>query len=680
MSFFTPLFLVGLAGMLLPVLIHLLTRDRIRKVEFSTLRFFVRASGRVLRRKRFREMILLVLRSAVCGLLAVAFARPLLSADAQDDKDIKIVHARTARVILADVSASMARGNGAELLRKAARGAMKDLRENTDAAGVIAFADNVTVEAPLATDFRRANDAVAGLAPTQGATNIPQALRWADGELRRARAVKREIVLISDLQRSGWQQLKEDFKLFPGVKLVVEPIRPEPAGGGVAILGGNFPETAVLDKEPQAISVQLANFTAKDIDNLEVRFVLGPQPQTRKLHLPTGGTANATFRYVFQTPGDNRGRVEAAGCEPYWFNTRVMPKIKVVLVDGSMPAGGKPSEAAYYLATAMDPGPDVGSPFECVTRAAGQVGAGELAGAQVAVLLDVKSVPVDVHKALADLLARGGGVFLLPGEHVDAAAFDRDLGDLAPCKLRQIRTARMMRTGGAGAALANIDYQHPIFEIFSHPRHGDLSLPKFKRYWEVSDSQLAQVLARFDDNRPAVLARAVGSGMSMMLAACPDPAWTDFARQTTFLPYVWQTLKYLAARTEHKTMYTVGDSLPVPDKYTLLGPDGKADEVARLGARQCGFYTLKDPKGVEVVTFAVNREPAEANPAVVAADEIIAAVQRPEAPTAAGASAAAEAKGQGPQSDDGGLWWWVVLATAVLLAGELVLGNHTLRH
>ena len=81
MNFGSPLFLIGLSAAALPILIHLLTRDRIRRVAFPTLRFFSGASRHVLRRKKFREAILLVLRSLACALLAVAFARPLLSAE-----------------------------------------------------------------------------------------------------------------------------------------------------------------------------------------------------------------------------------------------------------------------------------------------------------------------------------------------------------------------------------------------------------------------------------------------------------------------------------------------------------------------------------------------------------------------------------------------------------------------
>src|SRR5277367_3740287 len=73
MSFVNPYFLFALAGVAVPVLIHLLTRDRIQHAPFSTLRFFARGAKLVVRRKKFRELLLLLLRVALAALLALAF-------------------------------------------------------------------------------------------------------------------------------------------------------------------------------------------------------------------------------------------------------------------------------------------------------------------------------------------------------------------------------------------------------------------------------------------------------------------------------------------------------------------------------------------------------------------------------------------------------------------------------
>ena len=66
MGFLNSVFLIGLLAAGVPILIHLLTRDRVQRVAFSTLRFFANVSRSVLRRKRFREAILLAMRRWPC--------------------------------------------------------------------------------------------------------------------------------------------------------------------------------------------------------------------------------------------------------------------------------------------------------------------------------------------------------------------------------------------------------------------------------------------------------------------------------------------------------------------------------------------------------------------------------------------------------------------------------------
>lgn len=669
----------GVVGAAIPILIHLLTRDRVKRVAFSSIRFFLKSNRRILRRRKFREMMLLAMRVIACALLAVAFARPFVkAAEARQPGGVK---AATARVIVADVSASMARAGIKAQLRKEAQAAVESLSAGTDAAALITFADFPTIDAPLSTDLAEVRSKVGSLAPGHGGTNIPEALRRADAELRRAEAPRKEIVLISDLQRTGWQDLKEDFKLSPGVKLDVRGVRGEGQGGNLAIAGGSCPATAVQDREAREVTVQIANYSDRPQEGVEVKFTAGGKTESRKVNLRPGGAAAATFRHVFDAPGDNPGTVSISGDgQPgdnvFYFNTRVIPKIKVALIDGSPSAAG-PSEAAFYVETALTLGRNPGSPFDCRVLGAQEVSAADLREVRVAILCDVAALAPDVRRALGELLRRGGGLLFLPGDAVETKTFAESFAALAPCKLGRILSGRALRGGGTGASLSKIDFQHPIFEIFSYPRHGDLALAKFQRYWEVTDSQLSAVPARFDDNRPALVLKEIDGGISMLLASCVGESWTDLPRQATFLPLLWQGLKYLAARTEQATAYTVGDSLPVPKDHHLKGPDGQTAERS-IPAAAPGFYTLIGPSGQTVLTYAVNRNPAESAPGTVAAEEIVAAVvSTAQAGTPAGQVGPEDAR---KQKDDQGLWSYLLAAIAVLLAGELLLGNRTLRH
>src|SRR4029453_15138087 len=78
MSFLTPLFLVGLAGVAIPVLLHLIQRERRNVVQFPSLMFLRRIPYQPVRRRRIRHWLLLARRLAALSLVVLAFARPFM--------------------------------------------------------------------------------------------------------------------------------------------------------------------------------------------------------------------------------------------------------------------------------------------------------------------------------------------------------------------------------------------------------------------------------------------------------------------------------------------------------------------------------------------------------------------------------------------------------------------------
>src|SRR5688500_893701 len=100
MSFIQIGFLAALAALAVPIVIHLVFRQRAKKVDLGTLRFLRIELEHNARRRRVMRWLLLMLRLACVALLAFLFARPyLLSARSAGEK-------RTVAVLI-DRSATM---------------------------------------------------------------------------------------------------------------------------------------------------------------------------------------------------------------------------------------------------------------------------------------------------------------------------------------------------------------------------------------------------------------------------------------------------------------------------------------------------------------------------------------------------------------------------------------------
>ncbi len=82
MSFLHPgLLVAGLVAVLLPILIHLLTRRRRKTVRWGAMRFLMEAYRRQKRRLRLEQFLLLAMRCLLIGLIGFGLARPIFGAD-----------------------------------------------------------------------------------------------------------------------------------------------------------------------------------------------------------------------------------------------------------------------------------------------------------------------------------------------------------------------------------------------------------------------------------------------------------------------------------------------------------------------------------------------------------------------------------------------------------------------
>src|SRR3982750_2714003 len=108
MAFLTPLFFVGLGAIAVPVLVHLIQREKKRVIEFPSLMFVRRIPNQSVRRRRIRHWALLLLRAAAIALIVAAFARPFMRQGA-----VAAAVGGGARevVVLLDNSASMGYGD-----------------------------------------------------------------------------------------------------------------------------------------------------------------------------------------------------------------------------------------------------------------------------------------------------------------------------------------------------------------------------------------------------------------------------------------------------------------------------------------------------------------------------------------------------------------------------------------
>jgi hypothetical protein len=273
---------------------------------------------------------------------------------------------------------------------------------------------------------------------------------------------------------------------------------------------------------------------------------------------------------------------------------------------------------------------------------------GDLAGKAVVILHDAPFPGGDAGSALRRFVEEGGGLIVATGERTSWPADQADLfpGALGPVLDKEER----------GGRLGQLDYSHPVFEIFSGPRSGDFTSARFfrTRALNVTSPDSVRVLARYDDGAVALAEKRVGEGRVLLWTSTLDNYWNDLALQPVYLPLVHQLARYASGRGDAVNSFLAGDVIDVTDdkamasaglgdvagelqegERVVISPDGEALALRSAGGPLYisldaqGFYDIR-PQGrgdaVRALAIAVNVDLAEADLTPLDPQEMVAAV------------------------------------------------------
>lgn len=672
MSFLAPLFLIGLAGLAIPVVLHLIQRERKQVVQFPSLMFLRRIPYQSVQRRRIRHWLLLMMRLAALALIVLAFGRPFFRG-----ADPSVAAAGGARdvVLLVDRSYSMGYGDRWPRALAAARSAVDGMAA-LDRASVVFFGSGTDVALRSTADKGRLHSALAAAELSSGATHYGPVLKLAGSILAESTLPRREVVLITDFQRAGWRGA-DGVRLPDGVRLTPVAIA-DAETANLSVTPVALERSMFADQERVTVTAGVANHGARPLAGVDVTLEInGRAIQTLALRVEAHASASATFAPVTVTGGEMRGTVTLPDDalprdNAFHFMVSAGRPIRTVLVDRS--AGRE----ALYLSRALGVGD---SPkFDTVARAADALSADDLQSAGIVILNDVQVSSVLAGR-LAQFVQRGGGLLVVSGlrgtwpqEHAAATA--------------ALPTGAVDRSRGQAARLVGLEYGHPVFEPFRAPRTGDFSAARFYGYRAVAAQPGATVLARFDDGAPALVERRVGSGRVLVWASSLDIEWNDLPLKPVFLPFVHQMARHLAAYREPEPWLTVGGILDpaqtvtahMPDIRTVVTPSGQRLALDPEGGdvlmlEEQGFYELREQAvgAGTAATVAANVDLSESDLTPMDPNEVVAAVAGTGA-AAGGAGGAFEMTDTTREATQR-VWWYLLFAGAMLLAAETLVSN-----
>ncbi len=645
MSFAQPLFLAGLLGALVPIIIHLIHRRRPRKQPFPAIELVIQSVQRVERRWRLRRFLLLAARVLLIAALAMAAARPLWGPDLAATQE-RAGPERLAIVI--DATMSMrARYDGEASFERATTEARNliDGMGAEDMAVLIAVdtPPRVLVERPTADKgllLARLGDLEPSFMPGDAGEAVSTAVQTLgmvepnnapDAEDKPSFSAR--VVVLSDMAQSSFQG--SAVVQVPGVEASARIEVVDVLASVAAERRTNRAVTAieaapVPGRTPRTIEVRTrVQSFARERDGQP------PEPVDVTLREADRDLALATTDVVPGTIVDKvmRHSFESAGAHPVtvvvepdalaeddvrYAKVNVRRQVRTLVVDGA-PSGVPKEDEVFYLERALQTGAADQPPPRII--GADDMPRADLAGFDVVILAGVDVFNREEGARLIQFVEAGGGLLVTTSKSLDAELYNSELGRLLPRLLRGLKEADIDPRGAVKTwRLEPPSPDDAIAHLFRGEAVGGLLSTQTSAYWLLqpeSDRTPIAVHLRYQDGQPTLVSRSFGSGRTALLTTSIDRDMTDLPIRPAFVPLIRQLVLYLGRALERPDDRRTAVGQPrvvrVPEgarRLQVVGPDGRQTELTDLDQDDVTFEHTRLPGHYRVLAaFAGPLEP-----------------------------------------------------------------------
>ncbi len=646
----------------IPVIIHLLNRQKYKQVQWAAMEFLLKAIKRTHSRLRVENLLLLLARILIMVLLALALAQPLLEQNPLAAFEASDTHL----VLVIDHSYSMGQvvagqTTPLEAAKTVATGLLGGLDASRgDKVSLILMSDNpdaVIAEPSMQIEF--ATKKVADLDISDFGTRAFETFELVLAAAKASKNARKEVVLISDFQRAAWNvddAVKEKFRVLlteltaiAGLKVTLVDVGlPDKANCGIERLSAD--QKVITVGHPIRYTALVKNWGREEAVGRDLTwYVDGNRVHNDGVHVPAGEASAFTLVHTFTDAGPhhltaelNADAVQADNKASYAVQAK--QHVQVLLVDGD-PSADPAKDEVIFLRLALNPSihPDeIAHIYDVETVRDIVFSETDVRRYDLVIIANLEMIYEENVANLESYVKAGGGLLLWVGDRINRVGYNehlhKDGAGLLPAELLQAVEPHPDTVYG----LEKIDYGHAALEGFKAipSKLTDLMITRFYTT-KVDDRRPdVRVLARYNDAdaSAALLEKLFGRGKVVLVTTTADLDWHMMIKDPGYLILVDKLAQYLVAQPQGLKNVQVGMpleyflnvdqfarsfSLVTPRQGTTsLSPSQVGETGFVLVYRQtdtAGVYALERPaeSGAPVAEhpvlsyFAVNVDPRE---------------------------------------------------------------------
>ncbi|MFO0976863.1 MAG: BatA domain-containing protein [Planctomycetaceae bacterium] len=558
--FMNPAFVLpGAALVLIPIIIHILSRLRYRKVRFAAMEFLLESEELNRRRIILEQLLQLLLRILAVLLFVLLIGRLLL-----DPGRLLMLHgASVHHVVLLDDSLSMRDREGDETVFREALTTLESML--TEGSRIAGGSARVTIlsmsdpRRPIVSDRSLDGAFVQEFAPRL--RNLPcswrsaspvDALQAAKDILAADGSVSPQVHVLTDLRASDWNnrpEVTEALESLKSIKATVDLIQvsrePRP---NIAISQLSADTLAVAQGVLWRLTATVVNHGASAANGLRATVFVDGTALPGKMLLPSiepGASVPVSHDLSFESEGRHVVEVRLDDDALREDNRRflaveVSERRSVLIVDDD----GQQDDAGF-IAAALSADPAL-TGLTADIRASQALTAGDLPKYDCVYLLNVRDLPADTTLLLAEYVRNGGGIVWFPGDQANLSWYSETLRTpeqkLFPVPLGTVRQAiptEAVRTltDDTPTFVTPVFEPHPIFAVYNTPDSPFPDTVQLSSWlqvttdWKNDDTERGdgvRTLMRLKTGEPVAFEHALGKGRVLTFLTGGGRRWSNW--------------------------------------------------------------------------------------------------------------------------------------------------------
>jgi hypothetical protein len=355
-------------------------------------------------------------------------------------------------------------------------------------------------------------------------------------------------------RHTGW-------KLPPSIELYAMPV----ADAGAHNMA--LTDLGVRKRQGTGVRIlgKVRNWSEEDANDITVRLVVdGNQVAENTLSVKAGNATQTSFNIAHDGRAPIEGRLELADDALSTDNTRYFawnpPRKRPVLLVADDQPGQRWPAVRFFSQALLGTADRVWDASTTAQAEWTEAMANPARHPSVVVVCGLSGLDPAVEQGLLDYANAGGQVLVVLNGSLEPDQLNEGLLGAIGLRTEGLKHARS--SVARYDVLSWLELGHRIFTPFSGTRFNDFSALRFFNHSVVEvlpGENRPQVLARFDDDAPAIIEAAMGQGRFMVWAFDVSLGSTNLPKNVRFVPLFHETLGYLADLTEETTAWLVGD-------------------------------------------------------------------------------------------------------------------------